>query len=374
VVCGNSGRFHEMRSRVAGLAAAIVALGMLAGCHRCLVVPQGLDVDAGNNAVFEPGETVEIAPSWHYQSYSGGHCSIANQCPGSATEAMAIWDFTGPPGAGYTILNHDAVYEIPINTTRNCYSSGNCYVLSVSNPATRPASHWDATVNEGVVPSLDLSWLHPMSAAAVEAPACNIEVSSPKTWVVHIGRSFSDVPETHIFYRYVEMLFHNSITSGCGTTSYCPGNSIRRDQMAVFLLKGLHGAGYQPPVCTGTFADVPCPGPFTNWVEEVSLEGIMPACGSGTFCPQVVVTRGAMALFLLKAGSGIDYVPPAAVGLFDDVPSTDPMAPWIEELHHRGITAGCSASPLLYCPAAPNNRGQMAVFVDRTFGLRLYGP
>ncbi len=30
--------------------------------------------------------------------------------------------------------------------------------------------------------------------------------------------------------------------------------------------------------------------------------------------------------------------------------------------------------PLDYCPDNPNNRGQMAVFLAKTFGLLLHGP
>jgi hypothetical protein len=42
-------------------------------------------------------------------------------------------------------------------------------------------------------------------------------------------------------------------------------------------------------------------------------------------------------------------------------------ADFIEDLYNRGITGGCSASPLLYCPNNPVNRGQMATFLVRTF-------
>ena len=79
-----------------------------------------------------------------------------------------------------------------------------------------------------------------------------------------------------------------------------------------------------------------------------------------------------MAGWLLKASLGSEYVPPAAVGLFADVPLGDPAAPWIEDLYNRQITAGCNANPLLYCPDNPNKREQMAVFIDKTFLLRLY--
>ena len=49
-------------------------------------------------------------------------------------------------------------------------------------------------------------------------------------------------------------------------------------------------------------------------------------------------------------------------------------APWIEELYNRDVTGGCQATPLLYCPGDPNMREQMALFLVKTFGMRLYGP
>ncbi len=56
-----------------------------------------------------------------------------------------------------------------------------------------------------------------------------------------------------------------------------------------------------------------------------------------------------------------------------EIPGTG-FSDWIEELYARGITGGCSAAPPSYCPDNPDNRGQMAVFLLKTFGLVLYGP
>jgi hypothetical protein len=83
-----------------------------------------------------------------------------------------------------------------------------------------------------------------------------------------------------------------------------------------------------------------------------------------------------MAVFLLKAHDGASYDPPDCTGVFADVPCTPGtgFSDWIEELYNRGITGGCSQSPLNYCPDNPNNRGQMAVFLVKTFGLLLYAP
>jgi len=74
-----------------------------------------------------------------------------------------------------------------------------------------------------------------------------------------------------------------------------------------------------------------------------------------------------MAIFLLKTREGSSYTPPAATGIFGDVPLGSFGADFIEELYNRAITGGCSASPLLYCPTTPVPRQQMATFLVRTF-------
>jgi hypothetical protein len=79
-----------------------------------------------------------------------------------------------------------------------------------------------------------------------------------------------------------------------------------------------------------------------------------------------------MSAFLLKAKYGSGYVPPACAGVFSDVACPSQFAAWIERLAAEGITAGCGGGK--YCPADPNTRGQMAVFLTKTFLLQLYGP
>ena len=43
----------------------------------------------------------------------------------------------------------------------------------------------------------------------------------------------------------------------------------------------------------------------------------------------------------------------------------------IERIYYEGITGGCSASPLLYCPGSSVTRGQMAPLLKKTFDLIL---
>ena len=112
-----------------------------------------------------------------------------------------------------------------------------------------------------------------------------------------------------------------------------------------------------------------------DWIEELAAQGITGGCQASPplYCPSNVVTRAQMAVFLLKAEHGKRFVPPTCAGVFPDVPCPDGFAvDWIERLAAEGVTAGCGGGD--YCPDNPNTRGQMAPFLVKTFGLRLYGP
>ena len=182
---------------------------------------------------------------------------------------------------------------------------------------------------------------------------------------------FNDTPGAQQFYAYITKLVSNQITVGCGSGNYCPDANVTRQQMAVFLLKGKHGLCYVPPACTpGFFDDVPCPSTYAAWIEALANEGITGGCGGNSYCPTNPVRRDQMAVFLLKAKFGSTYAPPACAppGVFPDVVCPGTFTNWIEELYHENIAAGCGSGN--YCPTNPNNRGQMAVFITKTFNLQ----
>ncbi len=180
---------------------------------------------------------------------------------------------------------------------------------------------------------------------------------------------FSDVSPSYWAWSWIERLYSAGITSGCATNPlrYCPEDPVSRAQMAVFLERGMHGSSFIPPIVPLTFDDTT--GNFAQyWIEALKNDGITGGCGPGSYCPDAFTTRAEMAVFLLRSEHGAGYTPPAASGtLFTDVPSGYWAANWIEQLANEGITSGCG--PNLYCPDATVTRAQIAVFLVRTFNL-----
>jgi hypothetical protein len=305
------------------------------------------------NGVLEAGEDVLVETA--YQNFSG----LSYPLTGTAS------NFTGPAGPTYlisgtadygTIPANLVLGETPTSNVADCYTaSGQCYKVSILGGRPSGVAHWDTTFDEALSEGVSI------------------------TRTLHVGGSFNDVPGSSLFIKYVENLFHNGITAGGACGGYCPTDGVKRQQMAVFLLKSKLGQDYFPPAPTGTiFADVPLSNPFAAWIEDLYNRGITGGCASNPlqFCPDAIVNRQQMAVFLLKAAEGSVYDPPDCTGIFADVPCTPGtgFSDWIEDLYNRQITGGCATGPLQYCPTNPTNRQQMAAFLVKNFNLVLYGP
>jgi hypothetical protein len=146
---------------------------------------------------------------------------------------------------------------------------------------------------------------------------------------------------------------------------YCPEQTVTRGQMAIFLERSMRGSQFIPPQNTISFNDT-ADHWARAWIEVLAADGITSGCGNGNYCPDQPVTRGQMAIFLLRAKYGRNYTPPAPTGTkFQDVPQGHWAAAWIEQFSAEGITSGCGNGN--YCPDQPVTRAQMAVFLAKSF-------
>jgi hypothetical protein len=157
------------------------------------------------------------------------------------------------------------------------------------------------------------------------------------------SQTFGDVPTDYWAFDFIETLVDSGITGGCGGGNYCPEDAVTRAQMAVFLERGINGRNYQPPPATGNlFLDVGANDFAAAFIEQLFNDGISGGCGGNNYCPNQSVTRAQMAVFLLRAKHGSGYLPPPASGKFDDVDVGYWAAAWVEQLNAEGITSGCS--------------------------------
>ncbi|WP_041068093.1 Kelch repeat-containing protein [Thiolapillus brandeum] len=115
-----------------------------------------------------------------------------------------------------------------------------------------------------------------------------------------MGTVFDDVPETYWAAAWIEQLHADGITGGCDASHYCPEANMARGHAAVFLLRSEHGAAYVPPPATGMFDDVPATYWAAPWIEQLANEGITSGCGANNYCPAADVKRDQMAVFLVK--------------------------------------------------------------------------
>ena len=231
---------------------------------------------------------------------------------------------------------------------------------------------WAATNNASVWTSSQIADTNYLISAFGEDESGELYLASYGDGTIyHItASSFADVAPSYWAWDYIERLYASGITSGCTASplNYCPTSSVTRAQMAVFLLKGIHGSSYNPPAVgsdTG-FTDVPNDYWAAAWIKQLAAESITSGCGSGIYCPDDSVTRAQMAVFLLKASHNSSYTPPDVSATFSDT-SGHWAEDWIEQLAVEGITSGCATG--LYCPENAVTRDQMAVFLVRTFSL-----
>ncbi len=256
-------------------------------------------------------------------------------------------------------------------TTSTFPSTGGNGILSVS-PLT--SCSWAVS---GGLPFLSLA---PASGTGAGAPQFQVSANGAATArfaalaslqrLLHLvqagsspGSGFADVPSTDPFVHHIAMMRTRAITSGCSATEYCPNSSTTRGQMAVFIIRALIGDSFLFPQ-QPFFIDVPVSHPFFRYIQKMRELGITSGCSANEYCPEATVTRGQMAVFIIRSLFG-NSIPTPLMASFSDVALTHPFFAFIERLREMGITTGCSSTE--YCPENPITRGQMAVFIIRAF-------
>lgn len=349
--------------------------------HDGRMIPEQLHVEetpvlapgASANGILEPGETAMVGPVW------------TNLTAGTVALTGTASNLTGPTPADYSMPDTTASYgTVAAGGTGDCTEQGpSCYEVTVAAPSGRPAVHWDATFVE------------------------TLSHGEARAWTLHVGSSFTDVPESNVFYRHVETLFHNQVTLGTAATEYGPIDGVPRYQMAMFISRAMAGSDELVPTegsvegrgdyfCAedgvSLFEDVQPTDLACRHIHAVAAVGAALGCTAEDFCTTGMVNRAEMAMFIARAVAGSDDAVPqeytdAATSRsyscnpdtpnihFSDVPLGSVYCNHAHYLWALGIVDGCYADPpvYLYCSANGVNRQEMSKFLVNAFDLQLYG-
>ena len=129
--------------------------------------------------------------------------------------------------------------------------------------------------------------------------------------------------------------------------------------MAVFIIRALYGDTFDYTQ-TQYFNDVPPTYGAFSYIQKFRDAGITEVIG--TYDVDGIVTRGQMAVFIVRAlyGDTFDYT---QTQYFNDVPPTYGAFSYIQKFRDAGITQVIGT----YNVDAPVTRDQMAVFLGRAF-------
>lgn len=183
-------------------------------------------------------------------------------------------------------------------------------------------------------------------------------------FVVRDGLAYSGTRTVEVFgditdnIEEIVWLREQGITHGCATHSFCPDRVVTRGQMAVFLSRALD----LPPAEMDHFDD-DTDSAFEDPINRLAEAGIAHECEPHRFCHDEPMTRAELAGFMagalnLSVGTGDDFYTDDAGSVFEYD---------INRLAETGLISGCTTSR--FCPAGSLTRGEMAALLFRARGF-----
>jgi hypothetical protein len=190
-----------------------------------------------------------------------------------------------------------------------------------------------------------------------------------QAFTVYQGVDFLDVPSNDPFYTDIGKLAARGVTLGCGSGNYCPNDPVTREQMAAFILRSTGEFNPPTPGSQRFSDVPPANPFYNFIDRLAVLNITLGCTPDHLFyCPGDPVKREQMAAFILR-GLGEFNPPTPGSQRFNDVPPSNVFYNFIDRMAVLNITLGCTPDHLMYCPNDSVTRAQMAAFLVRAFNL-----
>ena len=160
-------------------------------------------------------------------------------------------------------------------------------------------------------------------------------VDVPRT--IHDAR-FTDVPADNQFYREITWIASHQIDRGYQDGTFRPLNNMDRATMAAYFYRMSGSPQFTAP-STPSFKDVPLNHPYYKEIEWMKAQGITTGWSDGTFRPDSSVNRDSMAAFFYRYAGSPAYEAPAQAR-FTDVSTDNLFYREISWLASQGVTTG----------------------------------
>ncbi|MFC5999809.1 S-layer homology domain-containing protein [Quadrisphaera sp. GCM10027208] len=205
-------------------------------------------------------------------------------------------------------------------------------------------------------------------AAAVEPrepqAACPAEAADPWFW---------DVPPSSAFADEVGCARYWQVAEGRQNGSYGPLDSVRRGEMATFVLRAIEKSGGTVPAATKDWFSDDATSPHRGSLDRLAELGVIRGGGDGTVRPNDRISRVEMAVMLVRAHdlraaqAGRDPLPPAPDAFVDD--DHLPLSGDIDRAAAAGIVGGTSGTT--FAPGDDVRRDHMAAFLTRLLDVHV---
>ena len=174
-------------------------------------------------------------------------------------------------------------------------------------------------------------------------------------------QAFTDTAGS-VFQGAIDELAARGITLGCNppaNTRFCPDNPVTRGQMAIFIVRG-----FDLGPASFDYFDDDAGKVYEDAANRLAEAGLTQGCGPRRYCGDNNITRGEMAAFLTRALR----LPATSTDFFVD-DNNSIFENGINRVAQAGITFGCNPpANTNFCPTANVTRGQMAAFIIRALG------
>ncbi len=183
---------------------------------------------------------------------------------------------------------------------------------------------------------------------------------------------FPDIRCEHWAYEEIDGCREAGIVGGYPDGHFYSTRSLTRDQMAVFVARGLMGGDENVPSgpAEPSYPDVDVDHWAYDHIECATEQSIVQGYTDGRYHPDYPLTRDQMAIYIARVMcGGIGQVPvePCSESPFPDVSCDSWARPDIEYIESAGVAGGYADG--LYHPELVCTRAQMSVFLARAFGL-----